>query len=182
MSACLPRNCIRGQRRPVFVRWIGCRHLRLFGGVRESAELVSLGRTLWVHNWWQSSNGALPRAAARLLLRCTPCCRPPRPAPRAASRAAALPAPTAPGSAGHDASATRSASHHTPGASSASCSPCWGTDADAPSCRALAVSRLGLGCSPAERRSAGQMRRSRALGRARTGNPGTGTWPRPRSP
>lgn len=40
LNVSLPRNCIRGQKGPVFVRWIRCRRLRWFGGVREAVELV----------------------------------------------------------------------------------------------------------------------------------------------
>ncbi|XP_038318143.1 proline-rich protein 2-like [Canis lupus familiaris] len=35
-----PRNRIRGQKGPVFVRWIGCRRLRWLGGVMDAVELV----------------------------------------------------------------------------------------------------------------------------------------------
>ena len=40
LSVSPPRNCIRGQKGPVFVCWIRCRRLRWLGVVREAAELA----------------------------------------------------------------------------------------------------------------------------------------------
>ena len=45
LSVSPPRNCIRGQKGPVFVHRIRCRRLRWLGVVREAAELARQIRT-----------------------------------------------------------------------------------------------------------------------------------------
>lgn len=128
-------------------------------------------------------------SAARPLLRCSQrAAGPPqlRPAPPRARLAEQELAPLLPLllQRGTTRAAQRSASHHTPGAASASCSFGWGMDADAPSCHALAgwARRrvLGLGCSRVERWYRGGW--DAEPSGAAAGNPGTGTWPRPLFP
>lgn len=128
-------------------------------------------------------------SAARLLFRCFPRVAgppKPRPAQRTARRAGARPSPPASRSAGQDADATRSASHHTPGSVNAFCSPVWGMDADAPSCDALAGWSRGRSWDKDARPGSGGRLAGwdaqEPAGRTRAGNPGTGTWPRPMFP